>query len=289
MKTMISFQKPASVFAIIMAATITYSCQENNEKPFSQEALFAVEEAATDAYFEDADDLSNVAISNASEAGRIAAQLEDDRLCAEVQLTLSEESTLEYPIGNLTINFGNGCTDPRGNTRKGTINIYFEGRRFMPESFMVITFNAYSINGVSLKGTRTLTNVSGSTEESPKFRVELNGSASWPDGTNATRKHCFIREWVRAESPINDELIITQCPEAEIAAEGKNRRGIEYTMVIEEQLVYKRGCPIAVSGQKLFTNVATGQQMQIDYGTDMCNTIIITIDGVSTTVKVTKQ
>lgn len=292
--------RKVSAFAFMIALGVLLSCQETEEIANSPEAIYAIEESTTDTFFQDADDLSNLVLSTTSQAsgsgGRISATRPDDnRFCENVTITvtLDPESTLSYPIGNIVIDFGAGCEDALGNVRKGKIKIYFEGRRFLPESSITVTFDGYSINGVSLTGTRVLTNVSGSTEENPKFQIELTGgSATWPDGTTATREHCFIREWDRGVLNVltDDQLLVSQCPNAEVAASGKNRRGINYEMVIEAQLVYKRGCPIAVSGVKIFTNVATGQQMTIDYGDGTCDKIVtITIDGQSKTVEVGKR
>jgi hypothetical protein len=53
-----------------------------------------------------------------------------------------------------------------------------------------------------------------------------------------------------------------------------------------EELVYRRGCPIAVSGKKKFINVATGKEIIIDYGTGECDrSITITIEGDVRTIR----
>lgn len=286
--------RKTSAFATMAALGVLLSCQETEEIANTPEAIYAIEETTTDGFFQDADDLSNLVMANTSQAGgRVTTTNPNDgRFCDNAEITVApvQGSTLEWPMGNIVIDFGAGCTDALGNVRKGKIKIYFEGKRFLPESFIEVTFEGYSINGVSLTGTRTLTNISGSSEESPKFQIELvGGSATWPDGTNATREHCFIREWVRAENPINDQLLVSQCDQL-VAASGKNRRGINYEMVIETQLVYKRGCPIALSGVKVFTNVATGQEMTIDYGDGSCDRMVtITVNGQSKTVEVGKR
>jgi hypothetical protein len=292
--------RKTSAFATMIALGVLLSCQETDEVASSPEAIYAIEETTTDAFYQDADDLTSVVILNTSQAagGRLSAAStspDDNRFCDNVvvTVTIDEASTLEWPIGDIVIDFGTGCTDAIGNVRKGKIKIHFEGKRFLPESSLTITFDGYSINSVSLAGTRTLTNITGSSEENPTFQIELEGgSATWPDGTNATREHCFIREWDRGELNVltDDRLLVSQCPDAEVAASGKNRRGINYTMIIETELVYKRGCPIAVSGVKVFTNVATGQEIRIDYGDGACDRMVtITIEGQSKTIEVGKR
>jgi hypothetical protein len=54
--------------------------------------------------------------------------------------------------------------------------------------------------------------------------------------------------------------------------------------------VYKRGCPIAVSGIKVFTNTSTGQEITINYGDGACDRIVtITIDGQSRDIEVGRR
>lgn len=295
MKTNNFLKKTAAITAMITLG-FAFSCQEN-ETPYGTEASYVAEESVTDVYFEDADDMAGVAVaSESSTGGKVSSPsgivtVDDDRFCANLTLVLDPTSTLEIPVGTITIDFGDGCEDPRGNVRKGKIIISFHGRRFLPESTVTLTFEGYSINGIALEGIRTLTNISGSTEVSPKFRVSLdNGKATWPDGTVATREHCFEREWVRALNPIADQLLVSQCADVEFAATGTNRRGVEYRMIIVEELVYKRGCPIAVSGVKTFVEVSTGKEITIDYGDGTCDSVItITVEGSSRSVNVRRR
>jgi hypothetical protein len=296
MKTNNFFRKTTAIVAVTLLG-LAVSCQED-ESPYATEASYVAEESVTDYYYEDADDMAGTAVaSEDGTGGKLSGSQEasfltvnDDRFCALVELTFDEASTLDHPLGDLTIDFGTGCDDPRGNRRSGKIIVRFDGRRFLPGSKLVITFVNYVINGIKLNGTRTLTNVTGSNEESPKFQIELdNGSVEWPDGTTATREHCFIRTWNRGVllNPSDDLLIVSQCDQ-EFAATGVNRRGKEYSMVIEEDLVYKRGCPIAVQGKKVFD--VEGKIITVDYGTGDCdNSIIITVDGSSRNVQVRKR
>ncbi len=167
----------------------------------------------------------------------------------------------------------------------------FEGRRFLPGSTVVATFDNYSINDIQLSGTRTLTNITESSVSAPKFQIQLeNGKAVWPDGSEATREHCLVRTWIRANNPLNDAMVIEQCDGADVAASGTNRRGKSYTMSILEPLVYKRGCPIAVEGVKQFVDVASGKVILVNYGEGDCDrSITISVDGNSRTVNVNKK
>jgi len=295
-----NFLSKTVAMAAILALGFAMSCQED-DTPYAIEASYVAEETVTDYYFEDADDLAGVALQSdeGTSGGRVAEgprsiTINDPRCSCDnltVTITFTPNSTIQVPVGDIVIDFGEGCEDFLGNIRTGKLLIHFVGRRFFPESFVTLTFDGYTINGIALAGTRTLTNISGSNEEFPKFRVELaDGSATWPDGTEATREHCFEREWVRGNNPTQDQVIVNQCPGEDVAATGTNRRGVQYEMTIVEELVYKRGCPIAVSGIKKFVEVATGKEIVIDYGDGNCDKVItILVNGNTRTVNVNRR
>jgi hypothetical protein len=257
-------------------------------------------EASVDSYYEDTDDMAMLVVSadqgtlngaREASAGRgIAKDKLDLRFnCNTTVVTLdfAADNTQGNPHGTITIDFGtDGCTDARGNVRKGKIIVEFKGRRFLPGSSVITTTNGYSINGIALEGTRTVTNVSGSTEEAPKFNIVLeNGKATWPDGSSATRVVNRTREWIRATNPTQDQWKITG------SAGGTNRNGNVYEMTITKALVYKRECALgnrvfmAVEGTKELT--VNGKKIVVDYGTGDCDrTVTITVDGQSKQVEV---
>lgn len=278
-----------SVTAVTSLGLIV-SCSDD-EPQFSQEANYAVEESNVDAYYADADDMAGVAVaeSDETEGGRVSSgarelQINDDRFCNGISVTLDLDLSQlpSLPVGDITIDFGDGCEDARGNVRKGKIKVHFSGRKFRPGSSISITFQNYQINNVKLNGVRTLTNLTTSTVGAPKFQIELaNGSVEWT-GKIITREHCFVSTWERGAllDPQDDVVTVTQCPDADQAAEGVNRNGVHYRVYITKPLVYKRGCPMAVSGTKKFDDVDSGKEIIIDYGTGDCDaSITLTVNG----------
>ncbi len=286
-----------------VAATILvlFSSCDPQETPLQEEAASVAEDVISDMAFEDADDLAGLALlADPATAGgrtygepRVITVIDPRCNCENLVITieLDNDSSAEHPKGTITIDFGAGCTDPIGNVRKGKIIVSFNGRRFQPGSTVITTFQNYSINDIQLEGIRTLTNISESNEEAPAFEIELtNGRSTWPDGTQATREHCYVREWTRAANPLNDALTVSQCGGRENAATGTNRRGRSYAMKIVEPLVYKRGCPIAVSGIKELTDLTSGKVITVDYGNGSCDrTVTMTFGGQSRTIEVNRR
>jgi hypothetical protein len=273
------------------------SCNNERFNLDNNDAQNVENEATTDGYFEDTDDMATlaVAVDVAAAGGRVAnssrvneAKPVDIRFgdCVTVTFETAGDHTQQNPHGYITIDFGSGCTDPKGNVRSGIINVEFIGKRFLPGAKIITTLENYFINGVKLEGTRTVTNITGSTELSPKFSIVLvGGKATWPDGSTATRIVNRTREWIRGTNPLNDEWIVDG------TASGTNRNEVAYTMEITTPLVYKRECAISkkvflpVEGVKVLTTV--NNIITIDYGNGDCDkTVTVTINGKSKTIEV---
>ena len=137
----------------------------------------------------------------------------------------------------------------------------------MPESTVVTTTDNYFINGVKLEGTRTLTNQSTSTSVAPRFNVVLaNGKATFADGLTATRQSSITWQWNRAENPLEDNLQI----ERTSTASGSTRGGRAYSVMLLEDVIYKRHCGIAVDGIKKYT-IDGEKEITIDFGDGTCD------------------
>jgi hypothetical protein len=282
-------------FALLALFITLISCTET-ERFTANDAQNIENEAATDSFFEDADDISNVALFSDTEtaggktsgSGSRSIVINDLRFqCATVEITPGANSTPEVPTGTITVTFDGSCSDIRGNVRSGQLVINYNGRRYLPGAVRTFTLVDYRINGIEVEGTRTVTNISGSTDEAPKFRIVLEeGRVTWPDGTFATRTADRTRQWIRQANPINDSWVVTG------NAAGVNRRGSSYSMEITQPMEYKRECAVsarvfmAVEGTKVLT-IDGERQMTIDYGNGECDReVTITVEGVTRTVTV---
>lgn len=265
------------LIASVSMAVFLSSCTKDEERLTSGDTADVISESMTDAYFEDVDDMSIVAAGSedSPSGGRIAS---DDRFCAG--LLIGENATASS--GRLTINFGDGCTDPRGNVRKGKLILDYAGGPAGTVGFIVETsFENYYINGVKLEGTRTIELLS-LTESSIKHEITVeNGKATWADNSVSTRASSFVRE-----IDLSNEMV-----KLDGSASGTNRLGREYSMTINETLVYKRSCVLedgiymAVAGVKTFNSA--GRQLTINYGDGGCDrSAIISVGDYSTSINV---
>lgn len=236
--------------------------------------------ALTAADFEEVDDMTSNAmgVADAGTGGRIEG-MDDDRMSCAVVTHDVENQTI-------TIDFGDGCTGPNGVTRSGMIIINYDGRRFVPGSSWVVSFDNFYINDRHIEGVRTVTNVSESIDSNPAFHIVLEGGKiTWPDSTFATREVDRTRVWVRASNPLLDEYHIL----AESTTNGVNREGVNYTSLVTEDLIYKRACRgpkrgrVPVAGVKEVT--IGDRSFTIDFGDGECDTMVtVTSNGESKTI-----
>ncbi len=272
-----------TLFAILFVT----SCSEE-ERLTLTDTQDITEEAITDFYFQDMDDMAGVALNAPDDeeynGGRKATTItiSDERFGCEgivVSVEPAANSTVENPRGVLTVDFGLvGCT-VRGNVRTGKLIFTYSGRRFQPGSEVITTALNYTINGVKLEGTRTLTNIAGSTLDKPRFNAVLeNGKATFiADGTFAERESNITWQWERGATPLDDYLLIDQSS----TANGVTRGGRTYSVSLTKALKYKRNCGIAVEGIKNYI-IDGSKEIVIDYGDGMCDkSITITVNGVA--------
>ena len=234
-------------------------------------------DAMDDFYFDDADDLAMEALANEDQSnGRTSS---DERLaCAIISHNGSKDS------GITTIDFGEGCADPRGNVRRGSIVVRHEGYWNAPGSTWSITFLAYSINDLIIEGTRTVTVVS-STDSLLVCDVTLvGGKITWPDGRFATREVSRRREHERHQNHLLDRLIIYG------TAQGALCNGRGYVIEILEPLIYDRTCAaegvmIPVQGVKFIKH--GNRELTVDYGDGTCDNMVTLTNKNGRTVRYT--
>lgn len=301
MKTRNFFKKGAYLGAAALMA-VMLSCQQNSldQGLNSNVANNVQSEAITDTYQGEAQDMTSLAVNNTSETmtGRSSessrevkgmGDIDDRFTCAVVTHTKDPNSSSVQPMGTITIDFGTGCADKRGNTRKGMIIITYSGRRFMPGSSIITTFKDYFRNDVQVEGTHTITNIAPTLLDYPKFQIVITGGKlTFPDGRTATREQNLTREWQRGPSPLTDKWVVDG------KASGTNRNGKNYTMEITKSLVYSTACRysdkvfIPVAGVKHL--VVDSKDITIDFGDGTCdNKVTITINGQSTEQTLTEK
>ncbi len=258
-----------SILFIGLSLTLLVSCNNDDTTPdFSSDDIEdASVDAVEDSYFDDSDDLVSEAFTSTEQdlsGGRVST---DERLiCATLTRTGSKAN------GSLRVDFGDGCTGPRGNVRAGAIVVTHTGDWRNAGSTWSFSYENYSINGVKLEGERTVTIVSTSDTLVVSDVTLVGGKITWPDGRVATREVNRRREHERHENHLLDRLIIYG------TASGTFRNGRGYSIEILERLIYRRACGaegviIPVSGVKLIKH--GDRELTVDYGDGTCDNIVL--------------
>lgn len=248
--------------------TLLVSCNNEDTAPdfTAEDTESAGFDAMDDYYFDDADDIATEALASEDSdpsGGRVSL---DERLTLAVVTHIGTKES-----GSLKVDFGEGCTDPRGNVRKGAIVVKHEGTWNEAGAHWSITFVAYSINGVSIEGTRTVTVVSATDSLITCDITLVGGIITWPDGRVATREVNRRREHERHENHLLDRLIIYG------NAQGTLCNGRGYYIEIVEPLIYDRSCAaegviIPVKGKKFIKH--GNRELTVDYGDGTCDNMV---------------
>jgi len=279
---------------VISTAAFFTGCKEDEPQLAANDSQDVSSEAVSDSYFEDAEDLSaTVALTDDADFGVRAEGLKgrDDRFaCA----TITIKKQINDNPDTIIVDFGSGCTDSKGNVRKGKIIVIYDGSRLALESQIITKFDGFYVNGIKFEGTRTVTvwAIDSPNNTFITHLIELEGGKiTWPDGTFAERDAQHLRKWVHNGTLTNrsdDQVILL----AEGTAYGSNRNGREYVMAITEDIVFKASCFaqskfLPVSGEKVLT--VGDRVITVNYGEGDCdNSITVTIGNVSRTVTVNR-
>ncbi|MEQ9404429.1 MAG: hypothetical protein RIM99_12625 [Cyclobacteriaceae bacterium] len=275
--------KKLSFILTVLLAVLISSCSEDDSNSSGLvDQLDTDSEAALESNFEDVDLITEASMETLDETDGGRSIVDRDAL---ISCAIVEKDTVNKVI---TIDFGDGCEDGNGRIRKGKIIIEYNERKLVPGAYRIVTLEDFFIDEVQVEGKRTITNTSSDINDNPTFTITLDGGRlTFEDETTATRDATRIRKWVRANNPLQDEARVDG------TASGTRRDGVNYTIEILEELVYKRACRagrifIPVSGIKQITwgdNVAV-----INYGDGDCdNVVTITLNGETFTKTLTPR
>lgn len=266
------------VFALFLGLT---ACDDQDENPLQSEVDEADIEAVSDeelleASFEELEIIS-VEANDLTEDDLGGRSLMDE----SDMLTRCATVTHDKEAKTITIDFGDGCEGPDGKVRSGIIVITYTQRMFIPGAVLTFELQNYTVNGIAVEGTKTITNVSESLRDDVSFnKVLAGGKLTWPDGTFATREVDKTFTWIRESNPLLDEIHV------EGEASGINRRGVAYNVSIISKIIWKRACRlqgvcIPAQGLKLIEREGHPDVL-VDFGDGECDTLVtITKNGES--------
>jgi hypothetical protein len=234
--------------------------------------------------------LTSFTLSGSATSGRLETIRDDDRFCDVLNNTTFENVSGDHSSGTVTIVFPlTGCTDLKGNIRKGSIIVNWSGGKWYKQGAKhVITLSNYTINDISITGTRTLKTdtfaYAGPKALAVQWSVDAIHTMTWPDQSSATFSVNKTRKW--EHSATDDFYTHTNGPYGSATFFGTNRHGKNFSVKITSSLFFARSCIMIsknfmpTAGTKTLTDLDLGKDLQFDYGTSSCdNAYTLRADG----------
>ncbi len=256
----------SGIFALtVVISFIFVSCEKSKDAVSDEDIEIAGDEAFVDMVFED--------IMNEIDAADAGSMKSTNEGCPAV--TVNNEDT----VWNITIDYGEGCEQLIYNrlgvvidtiVRKGVVHIERTGLYRQAGSYRTVTLENYSVNGIQIEGTRTVTNKGLDENMHMWFTIELqNGKITTPDGIVITRNSERERHWIAGSGTpgiLDDEYKIWG------TVDGVTAYGEDYSCTIIDSLHIKIACRLIVGGQ---IEIVAGERepVVLDYGDGECDAV----------------
>jgi hypothetical protein len=256
-----------------IAFSLVVSCSKDEVETLSQDNLELVV-AKSEADFMTESDMSlgnelsvrNGVFSNSQPANPIASNMPSCAVVTVLEGGLTG-STFVFPF-KVEIDFGNGCTNANGTTRKGKITVEFSNFLMINGSTMtIVRGDDYFINLRKIEGTITYTNITTNIATPSWTRVVTNGKVTRPNGqvfTHTGNRTVVLA--VGANTPaLNDNIHHITAGNHSVT----KPNGTTLNATIQQTLIKPYACQHIVSGQlNLQGGVLNGV---LDYGDGTCD------------------
>lgn len=198
----------------------------------------------------------------------IGMSAEGDFLCATITVTDVNGNPLDSNNFNtfpkkVEIDFGSGCPDIDGRTRRGKIRAQFTNRWTNAGASVTINFENYKVDNISFSGIIQITNNGNNSYTT----IVDNGKLSSADFTIEYECNQTTR-WI---SGFNTDTIATDdIYEISGTSTGVNRKGQSYTTVIMQSLRKDLSCKWITKGQVEITPEGKATR-SINFGEGNCD------------------
>ncbi len=280
--------------SLAIACSNLTSCTKDSDSLSNEDSQTSNNESTQESIIDELDDMATSILNNSTMSGAAGGHIinVDDRFgCDNTTIDFSSVGA-DKTWGTATITFPvNGCTDKKGNVRKGSIVISWKGGKwFNPGSTHTVTMKDYSINDVVVVGSQKVTCTAYKANPlSVTWTINADHTSLWPDGSTAKRILNKTRKW--DHTPSEDTYTVSNGPSSMISSEGTNRHGKVYKVYITTPLVYLGSCAksnkvfIPVKGEKVVTRVSTSgitKSFTINYGDGNCDNAYTVTSGAIT-------
>lgn len=256
-------------FALLSLSILISSCGKGKK---NKETICTEDNNKADICFNDIFNITSTEVQAVEEAEginkneSILASLSDS--CASITYSLDEDSTY---IDTLIVDYGNNTTcTTNGRVRRGKLNIYLTGRFREAGTVTTIVPEDFYVDDHKVEGQKVITNNGLVGGLNWSFDVDVtNGQITNPDGNTFQWECSRTNIWRILEGEIGISGV----------ANGVNRNGVPFDLVVTQELVIMQGCQWITSGIFELTpeDLAT---RTVDYGSGTCdNNVTVTINN----------
>ncbi len=95
-----------------------------------------------------------------------------------------------------TLDFGEGCELPNGNTLSGIIKLSYVKDMTLAQKTIALVLENFTFNGVSVEGGADILRVRSNENGNPQGTANASFNATWPEGETASFTGTRTREWI---------------------------------------------------------------------------------------------
>jgi hypothetical protein len=186
---------------------------------------------------------------------------------------VSRTLVLEGNNINISLDYGNGCEGPHGNVLASLIRIDIQ-LLSADEKLITHSFEEFSINGRTIKGTITRNRVRSNQDGYPQVETSKDISIQWDEDTIFNRVGQTTRVWVAGNDTRSwgDDVFLTT-GNWNISRNGVLKRSVTITKELRREM----SCRFLVSGTM---NIEGSQaNYSLDFGDGTCDDVaVVTTD-----------
>ena len=257
----------SKLLLIIGALTFGFSACQKNKLIDETETASAQNFNAAEIEDDNAQIMADQAETNGEINLRLPAAEQAANLLGCATVTKDSLSTPK----KITIDFGTGCTNNNGVTRKGKVIVTYTGRYRDAGTVIHITSENYYVNANKVDIDRTITNNGENSAGHLWYSIVSNRKVTFPDGTFSTSStDDKTREWIEGSNTpreFSDDVY-----KVNGTATHTSRRGIVYDASTETTLTRKVSCHQFTEG--VVKIIRYGQRDRfgvIDFGNGECD------------------
>ncbi len=265
---------------LLIIGALTFGLTSCNKDKFSENAETAAAQNLNIAEVED--DNTQIMADQAEAEGAVNLRTSEPTDNSAVDLitgcAIVTRDSISIPK-KITIDFGTGCTNTNGVTRKGKIIVTYTGRYRDAGTVIHIVSEGYYINSNKIDIDRTVTNLGENGNGNFVFGIHAERMVTFSDGTTSSSSIDKTREWMAGDdTPRNftDDVFRVNG-----TGTHTSRRGIVYDATTLTPLIRRVVCHQFVSGEVKI--VRQGERSRfgiINFGTGECdNEATVTLDN----------